>query len=166
MAAERWGRARRDRKSTRLNSSHSSISYSLFFFLMTRRPPRSPLFPYTTLFRSPDQRRLYETINRDFKEWLQSAGGEPGAPAIIAKLIRLKQACIYPSLLGTLEAQDVSSVKYKKMDELVEAIIARGEKGVIFTEFRGVVNHIKSRYRRYGVNFLLGGMSQSAGQSE
>src|SRR2546430_15861819 len=24
-----------------------------FFFLMIRRPPRSPLFPYTTLFRSP-----------------------------------------------------------------------------------------------------------------
>src|SRR5205085_11709304 len=30
-----------------------------FFFLMIRRPPRSTLFPYTTLFRSePDDRRL------------------------------------------------------------------------------------------------------------
>src|SRR5450432_4601243 len=29
------------------------LTYSLaFFFLMIRRPPRSPLFPYTTLFRS------------------------------------------------------------------------------------------------------------------
>src|SRR6266511_5748549 len=26
-----------------------------FFFLMIRRPPRSTLFPYTTLFRSPAQ---------------------------------------------------------------------------------------------------------------
>src|SRR6266536_4210833 len=26
--------------------------HSLFFFLMIRRPPRSTLFPYTTLFRS------------------------------------------------------------------------------------------------------------------
>src|SRR5438105_15823828 len=26
--------------------------YVLFFFLMLRRPPRSTLFPYTTLFRS------------------------------------------------------------------------------------------------------------------
>src|SRR3989338_6765508 len=42
----------KDRKSTRLNSSHSSISYPVFFFLMIRRPPRSTLFPYTTLFRS------------------------------------------------------------------------------------------------------------------
>src|SRR2546427_13221862 len=29
-----------------------------FFFLMIRRPPRSTLFPYTTLFRSPDSRTL------------------------------------------------------------------------------------------------------------
>src|SRR5439155_24498693 len=29
-----------------------STFYSLFFFLMIRRPPRSTLFPYTTLFRS------------------------------------------------------------------------------------------------------------------
>src|SRR5229473_3951089 len=28
--------------------------YSFFFFLMIRRPPRSTLFPYTTLFRSRD----------------------------------------------------------------------------------------------------------------
>src|SRR5258705_534135 len=27
-----------------------------FFFLMIRRPPRSPLFPYTTLFRSTETR--------------------------------------------------------------------------------------------------------------
>src|SRR5256885_16712723 len=26
--------------------------YNVFFFLMIRRPPRSTLFPYTTLFRS------------------------------------------------------------------------------------------------------------------
>src|SRR5437588_11710257 len=30
----------------------SLLLYFLFFFLMIRRPPRSTLFPYTTLFRS------------------------------------------------------------------------------------------------------------------
>src|SRR5215204_7464177 len=30
----------------------------LFFFLMIRRPPRSTLFPYTTLFRSPPRADL------------------------------------------------------------------------------------------------------------
>src|SRR5256885_6116252 len=37
--------------------------YFLFFFLMIRRPPRSTLFPYTTLFRS-----LGPTINTGFNE--------------------------------------------------------------------------------------------------
>src|SRR5205823_13131432 len=40
-----------------LPQTHSLISfmvflYLLFFFLMIRQPPRSTLFPYTTLFRS------------------------------------------------------------------------------------------------------------------
>src|SRR2546422_7416926 len=37
--------------------------YCFFFFLMIRRPPRSTLFPYTTLFRSlelPKEQRLAE----------------------------------------------------------------------------------------------------------
>src|SRR5258708_8153957 len=31
---------------------HVHLLYFFFFFLMIRRPPRSTLFPYTTLFRS------------------------------------------------------------------------------------------------------------------
>src|SRR5437660_10479705 len=33
-------------------SLYSHLFLSFFFFLMLRRPPRSTLFPYTTLFRS------------------------------------------------------------------------------------------------------------------
>src|SRR3712207_7044893 len=33
-------------------SGHDISCISFFFFLMIRRPPRSTLFPYTTLFRS------------------------------------------------------------------------------------------------------------------
>src|SRR3712207_9033800 len=33
------------------------VNVCYFFFLMIRRPPRSTLFPYTTLFRSPVQIR-------------------------------------------------------------------------------------------------------------
>src|SRR5438034_10130903 len=35
-----------------LFASHCHIIMSFFFFLFLRRPPRSTLFPYTTLFRS------------------------------------------------------------------------------------------------------------------
>src|SRR2546427_11945254 len=33
------------------------LLFFFFFFLMIRRPPRSTLFPYTTLFRSPPATR-------------------------------------------------------------------------------------------------------------
>src|SRR5688572_31270493 len=38
--------------------SSAALCVPLFFFFMMRRPPRSTLFPYTTLFRSQDLRRL------------------------------------------------------------------------------------------------------------
>src|SRR3712207_7507759 len=35
----------------------------MFFFLMIRRPPRSTLFPYTTLFRSLGLKRLAHVLD-------------------------------------------------------------------------------------------------------
>src|SRR2546429_9939308 len=40
------------------------ILFLFFFFLMIRRPPRSTLFPYTTLFRSALERRGPATARR------------------------------------------------------------------------------------------------------
>src|SRR2546425_7468719 len=39
-------------------AQYLSASYMDFFFLMIRRPPRSTLFPYTTLFRSRQARSI------------------------------------------------------------------------------------------------------------
>src|SRR2546426_8914871 len=57
----------------------------LFFFLMIRRPPRSTLFPYTTLFRSRGLvagERRGEVLRRDRLEHELTSGeierGEPG----------------------------------------------------------------------------------------
>src|SRR2546430_4375497 len=44
-----------------------------FFFLMIRRPPRSTLFPYTTLFRSPEDAPRRAGPGRG------SGGGAPAA---------------------------------------------------------------------------------------
>src|SRR5258707_12588988 len=46
------------------------ISLLFFFFLMIRRPPRSTLFPYTTLFRS-DVARLFPDYRRRERELYQ-----------------------------------------------------------------------------------------------
>ena len=39
-------------------------NYCLFFFLMIRRPPRSTLFPYTTLFRSSSFQSLPQSFRK------------------------------------------------------------------------------------------------------
>src|SRR5471030_3442215 len=43
------------------------IFFSFFFFLMIRRPPRSTLFPYTTLFRSPDSKICWNILPNDLR---------------------------------------------------------------------------------------------------
>src|SRR6266849_9511787 len=49
-----------------LDSFSTLLTLQVFFFLMIRRPPRSTLFPYTTLFRSDvAERRLLATAFGD-----------------------------------------------------------------------------------------------------
>src|SRR5438067_12564455 len=55
-----------------------------FFFLMIRRPPRSTLFPYTTLFRSPAAREAQRALARDVTERVHS-------PDAAAKVIRASE---------------------------------------------------------------------------
>src|SRR3712207_8837648 len=56
---------------------------SAFFFLMIRRPPRSTLFPYTTLFRSAPHRRGPARKPARGREVAPASGrsGRPPAPA-------------------------------------------------------------------------------------
>src|SRR6266704_6375561 len=56
-----------------LNRYDSSCLDSFFFFLMIRRPPRSTLFPYTTLFRSRPR-----PLRRP-QGWVLSPKGSPPA---------------------------------------------------------------------------------------
>src|SRR5437764_10249423 len=54
-----------------------------FFFLIIRRPPRSTLFPYTTLFRSPGQRHrpdLRRGAGQGSSRRPQQAAGDRLAP--------------------------------------------------------------------------------------
>src|SRR3712207_7644116 len=49
---------------------HSVVTVVFFFFLMIRRPPRSTLFPYTTLFRSRDAERGLLVVAGDLDDEL------------------------------------------------------------------------------------------------
>src|SRR2546430_11232935 len=66
----------------------------LFFFLMIRRPPRSTLFPYTTLFRSGglgsrDAERLLRLARRELGQPDGAVGaGNPEGPIAILDVAR------------------------------------------------------------------------------
>src|SRR5260370_12964503 len=62
-------------------SPKSPVSRFFFFFLMIRRPPRSTLFPYTTLFRSVVRRWHepgHQRFQHDGERGLSRDGGLPG----------------------------------------------------------------------------------------
>src|SRR2546430_3814358 len=69
---------------TMMHDSFTSVIYGntthfiyIFFFLMIRRPPRSTLFPYTTLFRSLLARNL--ALGYQIAEAQGPPGGAPRA---------------------------------------------------------------------------------------
>src|SRR5688572_31375023 len=54
-------------RSSLRQSTLTTASPSLFIFLMIRPPPRSTLFPYTTLFRSGREQHEARDADRDFQ---------------------------------------------------------------------------------------------------
>src|SRR5689334_24346820 len=55
------------------------LAYSVFFFLLLRRPPRSTLFPYTTLFRSSNYVAFGEAraVQNEFGTYVGECHGIP-----------------------------------------------------------------------------------------
>src|SRR5256885_9294071 len=115
-------------KAARPGFSHSSTPAPpslFFFFLMIRRPPRSTLFPYTTLFRSPTGRaaggrdgshrgrgHIGELIDRKSTRLNSSHLVISYAVFCLKKKIlivgQLSSACLDPELASDIRLQDAT----------------------------------------------------------
>src|SRR5256886_4986736 len=82
----------------------------IFFFLMIRRPPRSTLFPYTTLFRSDAEERQVadERVVEDLE-------GERGERLRVARLARSGLA----ALIDTLDVRHLDR-RGHELDDRIE----------------------------------------------
>src|SRR6266550_7507956 len=104
----------------------------VFFFLMIRRPPRSTLFPYTTLFRSDDDvRRLYHTDSKIFL-----TGWEAGGHVVIPQLLRHPQriravAVVTPNFLGRCVTP--AARKLTDAESQIPVRVFRGDKDPAWT---------------------------------
>src|SRR3712207_8990779 len=105
-----------------------------FFFLMIRRPPRSTLFPYTTLFRSDD--RLLDAHRRHEHE-------PQGRP-------RQKQQQEEQALLVELDPHDLAELGLRRSEEhtselqsrqylVCRLLLEKKKKGQVTTSPRHVV---------------------------
>src|SRR5258705_2944895 len=91
--------------------------FYFFFFLMIRRPPRSTLFPYTTLFRSPMNKRRQGQDNwymLDFATRKKLMGGHARVGRKFAGRVDRKSTRLNSSHLGISYA--VFCLKKKKQD--------------------------------------------------
>src|SRR3712207_7944955 len=79
------------------------LSYD-FFFLMIRRPPRSTLFPYTTLFRSRREAVQAPRSSRSARSQLSISEPQPG-PQEISNARAAIISCVMRSEEHTSELQ-------------------------------------------------------------
>src|SRR5256884_1465578 len=76
----------------------------LFFFLMIRRPPRSTLFPYTTLFRSPSE-QFHADVGRGFQN---SSFPRAHQARIVAGSLEERKN------IGSIKARDAAERRYRR----------------------------------------------------
>src|SRR6266850_8150545 len=69
------------------------LLFLFFFFLMIRRPPRSTLFPYTTLFRSADRSGAFRGFRDATPPAWQPDRQRQGSFAILDRFISVSKPC-------------------------------------------------------------------------
>src|SRR3989442_11278867 len=81
------------------SSKDQFLYFVEFFFLMIRRPPRSTLFPYTTLFRSlqisRQQQVVFQLARRSHRDATEA--GEPGIPLRPSLKLTADHSSLLPS---------------------------------------------------------------------
>src|SRR5438067_6421919 len=77
----------------------------MFFFLMIRRPPRSTLFPYTTLFRSVEFLLVFSTVMLIAFLRIERTAIEPLIPLVLFRNSVISMSSIARSEEHTSELQ-------------------------------------------------------------
>src|SRR3712207_15567 len=128
---------------------------------MIRRPPRSPLFPYTTLFRSPfreaadsapqfGDRRAYQMDPANGREALREIGLDIGEGA---DMVMVKPALAYLDLIRRArERVDLPLVAYNVSGEYA-MVKAAGRNGWI--DERRIALEILTGIKRAGADLII-----------
>lgn len=107
-------------------------------------PEKTYLIEYVDM--KPQQQALYDTVSKGISAELDLL---PNKPTILQELTinaRLRQITAYP---GMLSSEVTQSAKLDRLEELVETIVAQGDKVVVFNSFKGAAEEAAKRLSIY-----------------
>ena len=107
-------------------------------------PDRNYLTDYVEL--SSAQRKLYDEVQQHILTELDLLDHKPTVLEEITINMRLRQITAYPGMLST---EVTTSSKLDRMEELVEEIVAQGDKVVVFNTFKGAAEECFKRLQQY-----------------
>jgi SNF2 family DNA or RNA helicase len=109
----------------------------------------------------PKQSKLYEAVKKSIMEELKDTALER-IPSALAKLMRLQQVTDSPKLIGS----EVESAKLVALEDLVEDLMEGGQKVIIFSKFRTMVEIMQDTYKQYNPAIIHGDISAMSRQAE
>jgi len=109
---------------------------------------------------SGKQMTFYHKAKEDLIVEIKNMDGdtiEDSIDNILVKMLRLTQIASNPKLLD--EQYDEVPAKFIKLDEIIDVIIKRHEKAIIWTCFRKNVRLLRNRYKKYNSVMIFGEMT-------
>src|SRR2546430_8644193 len=107
-----------------MSNSSTHLQFFSFFFLMIRRPPRSTLFPYTTLFRSDQEGAVVLSKKKaDFmRVWERIREAHEKDEAVKGTLVKKIKGGVVVDLMGVdafLPGSQIALRRVPNIDELL-----------------------------------------------
>src|SRR3712207_9510947 len=115
--------------------------FVFFFFLMMRRPPRSTLFPYTTLFRSEGERPVAIVTDRDIIAHVVAEGRDPTS-VTVDDIASQDLVTIGPD-------QDINEARRLMDQHELDRILVVEDDRLVRSEERRVGKECRSRWSPY-----------------
>ncbi len=105
----------------------------------------------------PHQREMYDSLRQQLFLEIQNQDGQTvidDAENILKRMLRLVEIASNPALLDT--AYCPVPAKFHALDELIQDVVTRGEKAIIWTCFVKNIRLLRRRYDRFGAAMLFG----------
>lgn len=94
------------------------------------------------------QRKLYEDVAKGIADDLNKLDHKPTIMEEMTINLRLRQITAFP---GMLSSEPIPSAKLDRLEELVQDIVAQGDKVVVYSNFKDTVYEVKRRLDEFGV---------------